>query len=598
MANLLREPAVRHIVVVHTGSSQPKCYGDLQRGWPKVQEFHQDFGEGLDKPVEAGGFNQIDARNFALNIAERLGDKWLLQFDADDYYDVSLLHRLRHLPAGTRAVQCACYHLLDGRGYWHSEEKIDDDCAPPLINPHIRLWRNDTKRRFSKSSITAPVEGNETQHCGIDLSDLSPEALLRVAEPVHLHLHYLLGKSGARNSKRRVDLLDGVRLPIALESFIEQRRCVSLKPATAAEGFISPVSVIADEDGPLAYFPLRGIAFRADHRAARVIEKLRDNVPISKKERQSLVFKQLAELELIGCEPEPLPTVRALRSFEPNEATLIFTESCNLACNYCYASSIPRKASIMPLPIAKAALDLVIQNATKLEDRSCSIRYIGGGEPTLQWDLLREATNYARERSKASGVRCDIRLITNGTLLTDDRVEWLGEHIDFVTLSFDILPRLQAGRSFVGGRNSHDRLMETVRLLADRGVRFHLRTTVTREMAAHLVEMVWYTHQNTRATAIRFEPLAEVGRGADADVGKPGEEIFVEQFLAARKLGRSLGIEVTCKMSENVDRVGARFCEAEFSVGPDGAVSACHRYSREDHEVRIPAIVISEIAPS
>jgi uncharacterized protein len=585
MASLLDEPSVRHVVVVHTSPSQPECFGDLQRRWIKVQEFHQDFGEGLDKAVEEGGFNQVDARNFALGVAESLGDRWLLQFDADDYYDApALLHRLRSLPRTVRAVQCSCYHLLDTSGYWHTDAKVRDDGPRRLINPHVRLWRNDIKRRYAKCAATASVEKNETRHCGTDLSDLIPEQVAAVAEPVHFHLHYLLGKAGARNAKRRMDLPRGAHIPPALESFAARRRNAVSKAVSPREGFVSPVSVIPHVGGSLVHFPLRGVAFFADNRTTAFVEKLRDQRSISKRDRASPEYAQFADLELVGREPDSLPTVKALRSFEPNEATLIFTESCNLSCSYCYASSVPTKNSVMPLYVAQAALDLVVDNATKREDRSCSVRYIGGGEPTLQWELLEQATNHVRQRSRAVEVGCYIRLITNGTLLSEDRVDWLGGNVDFVTLSFDILPHLQQRRSFVGGRSSHERLLRTARLLSDRGVQFHLRTTITRESAAHLVDMVWYAHQNTGATCVRFEPLSEVGRGAGNEVGKPSEDVFVEQFLAARRLGESLGIEVTCKMVQNVERRAARFCEAEFSVGPDGMVSACHRYSRPDHD--------------
>jgi uncharacterized protein len=583
MANLLNEPTVRHVVVVHTSPTLPSCYGELQRSSAKVQEFHQDFGEGLERSCDEGGFNQVDARNFALGIAESLGDRWLLQFDADDYYDLNLVHRLRSLPASIRAVRCACYHLLDRDGYWHSEEKISDDGAGPLINPHIRLWRNDTRRRYSKCAVTAQIERNDTRHCGVDLSDLSSRDVEVIAEPCHFHLHYLLGKTGAGNAKRRKVLPGTIRIPVTLESFIAERRGAP-KTSPPADGFVTPVFVIPEGEGAIVHFPLREFAFLADRRTKTMVEKLRDGVPLSKRDRRSATFSKLVDQNLIGSESDRLPTVEALRSFEPTEATLIFTESCNLACSYCYASSIPRKSSIMPLAVATAALDLVIANAASLPDRSCSVRYIGGGEPTLQWELLQRATEHARRQSRAADVGCYIRLITNGTLLTEERVDWLGEHIDFVTLSFDILPHLQDHRPFVGGRSSHGRLMQTIRRLTDRGVQFHLRSTVTKESAAHLAEMVWYAHQNTGATCIRFEPLAEVGRGADLDAGKPGEVLFVEQFLAARRLGDALGIEVKCKMTENIHRQAARFCEAEFSVGPDGAVSACHRYSRPDHD--------------
>lgn len=581
-------PQVKHVVVLHTGSSRPACYGELQRACAKIHEFHQDFGDDLHRPLSEGGFDQVSARNVALGIAEAFGDRWLLQFDADDYYDPSVVDLLSRVPARIRAVRCACYHLLDAASYWLNDQKMCYEGPTPLINPHIRIWRNDVKRRFSICPTSSAVEPNTTRHCGVDFSDLSAEEVESVSEPVHLHLHYLLAKSDPGTWRRPAPLPGGAMLPEALLSFVRDR-AGRARPrsdgdlSTRVAALRSPVSLIPHADETLVHFPLRGVAFLADRNAATMIEKLRDGVSLSSHESRSPALASLASLRLIGGEPDPLPTVKALQTFEPTEATLIFTESCNLGCSYCYASSRPAKGA-MPWPVARAAIDLVVGNATKRDDRSCSMRYIGGGEPTLQWGLVQRATAHAREISRAANVRCGIRLITNGTLLTADRVDWIADHLDFVTLSFDILPELQAERSFVGGKDTHARLLQTIRLLCRRGVQFHIRTTVTKRSAGRLVEMLWYAYVNTGATSIRFEPLAEVGRGAGSEVGKPAEDVFVEQFAAARRLGRALGVEVTCKMVGNVHRAAARFCEAEFSVGPDGMISACHRYSRPDHD--------------
>ena len=516
IAPIAAHPGVKHVVILHTGPSRPSCYGELQRGCSKIHEYHQDFGEDLHRPLSEGGFDQVSARNVALGIAEAFGDRWLLQFDADDYYDTRVIDMLSRIPTRIRAVRCACYHLLDAASYWLNDQKICHDGPTPLINPHIRIWRNDQKRRFSICPTSSALEPNTTRHCGVDCSDLSAEEVESVSEPLHLHLHYLLAKSDPRIWRRRAPLPGGATLPEALLSFVRDTATRSahlasgsdLSRRTAPLG--SPVSLIPHADETLVHFPLRGVAFLADRNATTMIEKLRDGVSLSSVESRSPALASLASLRLIGGEPDPLPTVKALQTFEPTEATLIFTESCNLGCSYCYASSGPAKGA-MPWPVAKAAIDLVVGNATKRDDRSCSMRYIGGGEPTLQWGLVKRATEHAREASRTANVQCDIRLITNGTLLTTDRVDWIGEHLDFVTLSFDILPELQAERSFIGGKDTHGRLLQTIRLLCQRGVQFHLRTTVTRRSAARLVEMVWYAYIHTGATSIRFEPLSEGG---------------------------------------------------------------------------------------
>ncbi|HJU21085.1 MAG TPA: hypothetical protein VJ891_01125, partial [Casimicrobiaceae bacterium] len=136
--------------------------------------------------MASGGFDQVAARNFALGIAELHGDRWLLQFDADDYYDPRIVDLLGRLPTTIRGVRCACYHLLDYRSYWQNDHKVVLDGPEPLLNPHIRLWRNDQQRRFSVCAATASAAANKTRHCGVDFSDLLPEQVTDVAEPLHL----------------------------------------------------------------------------------------------------------------------------------------------------------------------------------------------------------------------------------------------------------------------------------------------------------------------------------------------------------------------------------------------------------------------------
>ncbi|TXI06241.1 MAG: radical SAM protein [Rhizobium sp.] len=344
----------------------------------------------------------------------------------------------------------------------------------------------------------------------------------------------------------------------------------------------TPVSLFKGSDGStIVHAPLLGKAFKAQGEVLTTISELVEGKDLTGASLATM--SSLHQLGLIGEHELPTPLTEPITEFRPLEATLIFTETCNLACSYCYASSTATKASPMPIHIAQAAVDLVIANAQKSELGGAMFRYIGGGEPTVEWELLRSVTDYVERAASKAGVRHFIRLITNGTLLTKERVAWLAHHLDFVTLSFDVLPELQEQRPYISGKSTQNKLLTVIQELSTAGVEFHIRTTVSSAGAGRLVDMVKYIDQHTQAKSIRFEPMAEIGRSLNTSVGKPNQQLFSESFKEAYVLGKELGIEVTCKQFKNLLRRNSRFCDAEFSVAPTGLVSACHRYSREDH---------------
>lgn len=56
-----------------------------------------------------------------------------------------------------------------------------------------------------------------------------------------------------------------------------------------------------------------------------------------------------------------------------------------------------------PRLVVKEAIDLVIDNAKRHKYRTAEFRFLGGGEPTLEWDLIVWDTHYIRYRALVTG---------------------------------------------------------------------------------------------------------------------------------------------------------------------------------------------------
>jgi sulfatase maturation enzyme AslB (radical SAM superfamily) len=114
---------------------------------------------------------------------------------------------------------------------------------------------------------------------------------------------------------------------------------------------------------------------------------------------------------------------------------VILTAGCNLRCAYCYQND--KKPRRMSWPTLRDALDLVVRSANSRID----VLFLGG-EPLLEFPLIRQAVEYVRA-TQGPDKTVTFSIVTNGTLLGEEEAELLAAH-DFDTyLSFDGVPAAQ-----------------------------------------------------------------------------------------------------------------------------------------------------------
>ncbi|MBQ8120713.1 MAG: thioether cross-link-forming SCIFF peptide maturase, partial [Ruminococcus sp.] len=135
------------------------------------------------------------------------------------------------------------------------------------------------------------------------------------------------------------------------------------------------------------------------------------------------------------------------------------SHDCNLRCKYCFASTGDYKEGrmLMSLETGKKALDFLIE---KSGDRKFLEVDFFGGEPTLNFDVVKQLVEYGRSREAEANKKFRFTITTNGILLTDDMIEFINKEMNNVVLSIDGRKEVNDRvRVRVDGSGSYDRIL-------------------------------------------------------------------------------------------------------------------------------------------
>ena len=124
---------------------------------------------------------------------------------------------------------------------------------------------------------------------------------------------------------------------------------------------------------------------------------------------------------------------------------LHIAHDCNLACKYCFAEEgeYHGRRALMSYEVGKKALDFLIANSGTR--RNLEVDFFGG-EPLMNWDVVKQLVEYARSVEKERGKNFRFTLTTNGMLIDDDVIDFANREMSNVVLSLD------------GRKEIHDRL--------------------------------------------------------------------------------------------------------------------------------------------
>ena len=217
---------------------------------------------------------------------------------------------------------------------------------------------------------------------------------------------------------------------------------------------------------------------------------------------------------------------------------LHIAHDCNMCCKYCFAGEgeYSGDRSLMSFEVGKRALDFLIEQSGSRKNLEVDFF---GGEPLLNFDVVKQLVAYARSIEKEKGKNFRFTLTTNGVLLDDEVMEWANKECYNVVLSLD------------GRKETNDRMRRTRN---DKGT-YDLILPKFQKMAKEINQQGYYirgtyTHYNTDF-ANDILHLADMGF----------EQLAMEPVVTDPKMDYALQESDIPKLKDQYDLLAKEMCK-------------------------------------
>lgn len=323
-----------------------------------------------------------------------------------------------------------------------------------------------------------------------------------------------------------------------------------------------------DSQHILIYLPLTGYASVGTEQIVSEMETLVTNPDAQVSEHSREIYSHLCD--------KPRPIYHKLAdSSELLNMMILPNSKCNFHCTYCYSAYGRSGKEISPDKL-KYAIDFFFEKG-RAENKRLTISVLGGGEPLLSWDLLKPALLHAIDLSERNGRKLPLSIVTNGSIINVDIVQFILKHNVSLSVSFDILEEIQNKQ-----RGQYRKVMANINHFAENGVDVVLNTVITIDNVNRMVEMI-ENMGNTMPLVkkVSFKPIISSDYFSDTQERQEYYDAFVTNFYKALDIASEKHIFLTSPYYNNASCLSNRYCPGKFVVTAEGTVSICHTVSSE-----------------
>jgi len=155
-----------------------------------------------------------------------------------------------------------------------------------------------------------------------------------------------------------------------------------------------------------------------------------------------------------------------------NIAYFLVSSGCNFNCKYCFIETRVNELSntLMSKEIAKKGIELIERNAKQIK----IIFY--GGEPLLNFEVIKFVVN----EIKKTDIKATYSIITNGSIMTDEIINFFKTHKFSVSVSLDGLEEANDRmRKDHNNKGTFQRVKKTLQKLKENEVNFGISCTIS-----------------------------------------------------------------------------------------------------------------------
>jgi uncharacterized protein len=292
------------------------------------------------------------------------------------------------------------------------------------------------------------------------------------------------------------------------------------------------------------------------------------------------VCATFVSLKLVDPLDMPAIIPAALSAQTPLTAWLHLTDRCNLRCAYCY---LPHAPLDMSLEVGRDAIQAVFRSALAHGYRKVKFKY-AGGEPLLRFDVLLDLHRYALVYGSQLSLEVEGVVLSNGTLLDEEKARALKENGLRLMISLDgIQEDHNLHRFYANGKGSFAEVSHAIELACAQGLIPDISITVSNRNAAGLAALIKWVLDRDLPFSFNFfrgNDLAASNLQFEEDTiiqGMLAAFDVIEENLPRRSILPSLLDRTNLSVSHrHTCGVGLNY----LAFSPDGAVAKCQMQLR------------------
>ena len=276
---------------------------------------------------------------------------------------------------------------------------------------------------------------------------------------------------------------------------------------------------------------------------------------------------------------------------------LIVAQDCNLRCEYCFAKKgdYGQGRMVMSLETGKKAIDFLMQKSANRENLEIDFF---GGEPLMNFEVMKQIVEYGREQEKLFGKHINFTVTTNGTLLNDERIKYINDNMYNVVLSVDgrkcVNDRM---RRTPNGSGSYDMFIgKFKKLVAERGDKeWYVRGTYTKYNLDFAEDVMSLYDEGFEQISVEpvMAPASEPYALTEADLPRIFEEYdkLTDRIRAIRDSGKFINFfHFMLDLDQGpcaIKRLKGCGCGNEYvAISTDGDIYPCHQFvGQEDYKM-------------